>query len=429
MGLAVGLLLGVPAVATAGPSHVGANGGFSVAISYTPSPTDPLLLTFSATVVPGTPTAFSWNFGDGHFANGSGPAYADPVHRYAGPGTFNVSVVAFEGNVSASQFLPLSLVPSALSVSILSQSQGGVAPFLDMFSATINGGSGTYPSVLWEFGDGGNGSGLVIRYTFERAGTFDVRLNVTDSSGHYATAVVAVNVTGAAASSPTGGASEALALAAVAAAAIGGTAVGALLVGRWLGRREEPEPPSSPAREPAPAPAAVPEVAALAPDVGPGTEPAPPAPRPAAGSPTASAAPAGPPAAAPDVVPAGTSAEPAVVAASAAAAPDPSSTAPGREALRLSQRIVLHLAGLGTLGSDEVATLGFTQLGMSAALGTRQNALTNVLRRLVAAGILLEDVRHVRGQPRRLKVYRLTPRGEALARELRATRRAPTPTR
>lgn len=93
----------------------------------------------------------------------------------------------------------------------------------------------------------------------------------------------------------------------------------------------------------------------------------------------------------------------------------------------MSQRIVLHLAGLGTLGADEVATLGFTQIGMSESLGVRQNALTNVLRRLVAAGIVSEDVRHVSGQPRRLKVYRLTSRGEALAKDLRRHRAATRP--
>ena len=92
----------------------------------------------------------------------------------------------------------------------------------------------------------------------------------------------------------------------------------------------------------------------------------------------------------------------------------------GRTALFLSQRIVLHLAQLGTLGPAEVAPVGFSQLGISQALKVRQNALTNVLRRLVAAGALTEDVRHVRGQPRRLKVYRLSARGESLAHDLRS---------
>jgi DNA-binding MarR family transcriptional regulator len=83
----------------------------------------------------------------------------------------------------------------------------------------------------------------------------------------------------------------------------------------------------------------------------------------------------------------------------------------------------VHLSAQGQLRDDEVATPGFTQGGMASALGVRQNSLTNVLRRLVAAGLLTEDVRHVKGRNRRLKVYRLTVRGEGLARELRLRRK------
>jgi len=100
-------------------------------------------------------------------------------------------------------------------------------------------------------------------------------------------------------------------------------------------------------------------------------------------------------------------------------------TAPPGDGVLISHRVVLHLAQLGRLGSDEVAVAGFTQGGMATALNVPQTSLTNVLRRLGAAGILTEDVRHVHGRDRRLKVYRLTARGEELARELR--HRAPSP--
>jgi hypothetical protein len=90
-----------------------------------------------------------------------------------------------------------------------------------------------------------------------------------------------------------------------------------------------------------------------------------------------------------------------------------------REALLISERVVVHLARLGTLPDQEVAPLGFSQVGMALDLQVAQNRLTNVLRRLVAAGILTEELRHVQGRSRRLKVYRLTSRGEGLGRELR----------
>lgn len=402
---------GATALGAPAPS---AGATFSVAISYTPSPSDPFLVTFSATVVPGTPTAFHWSFGDGQFANGTTGAYASPVHRYGGPGTYNVSVVVYEGNATATQFLPLTLSASALVASFTVTAQSGPAPFLDTFVATVRGGSGTYPSVLWQFGDGGVGSGLVIRYTFERAGDYVVVLNVTDSAGQSTVARAPVNVTAAPAGPTPLDSSGTLTLLAVAAAAIGGTIVGAVIVGRWLGRRDprerlERSPQAAPEGAAASAeaePISVPPAEVMPPSAPesfaePHTTPSPVVEAPAA-SLSVPRAPEGP-APQPDVEPA-----------------PPAGPAP--EALRVSQRIVLHLAGLGVLGPDEVAAVGFTQLGMSQALGTRQNALTNVLRRLVAAGVLTEDVRHVRGQPRRLKVYRLTSRGEALAKELRHAR-------
>jgi DNA-binding MarR family transcriptional regulator len=89
--------------------------------------------------------------------------------------------------------------------------------------------------------------------------------------------------------------------------------------------------------------------------------------------------------------------------------------------LKLSQRIVVHLYRLGSSGPAELPTAGATQQGMTEALGARQSSLTKVLLRLVAAGVIEESRSHVRGGSRRLKVYRLTPLGESLARDLRRT--------
>ncbi|MFY9717741.1 MAG: PadR family transcriptional regulator [Thermoplasmata archaeon] len=89
-------------------------------------------------------------------------------------------------------------------------------------------------------------------------------------------------------------------------------------------------------------------------------------------------------------------------------------------------RIILHLAALGRLGSDDVASVGFTQGGMIDSLGIRQGTLTKVISRLEAAGVLESDTRHVSGRPRRLKVYRLTGRGESVARDLRHPSLRPT---
>jgi DNA-binding PadR family transcriptional regulator len=95
--------------------------------------------------------------------------------------------------------------------------------------------------------------------------------------------------------------------------------------------------------------------------------------------------------------------------------------------LRISQRVVLHMARQGALRPDEIAPNGLTQAGMAEELVVGQNSLTNVLRRLEAAGVVEADVRHVRGRPRRLKVYTLTSRGESIAKDLRGRRSAHSP--
>lgn len=101
--------------------------------------------------------------------------------------------------------------------------------------------------------------------------------------------------------------------------------------------------------------------------------------------------------------------------------PDPALHAPPPgEQLRLSRRIVLHLFFLGRFGPDEVAPAGATQGGIGAALHAEQSAVSKVLRRLLAAGVVEVSRRHVKGRDRRMNVYSLTRRGELLAHELRA---------
>jgi DNA-binding MarR family transcriptional regulator len=85
-------------------------------------------------------------------------------------------------------------------------------------------------------------------------------------------------------------------------------------------------------------------------------------------------------------------------------------------------KVILHLYSLGRLGNDEVGLTGYTQGGMSEAIGIRQGTLAKVLLRLRAAKIIEVDRRHVRGEPRRLNVYRLTALGESVGRELRVNR-------
>jgi PKD repeat protein len=344
---------------------------FQVSLSATPSfGAAPLSVYFQASVSTGTPTFYHWSFGDGSTLNGSNATYADPEHVFLVAGAYTTEVNVSEGSAYAVASIPLHVVSAPLGVVITARPSSGVEPLTVTFRANVTGGSGTYLSLNWSFGDGSIGSGFEVQYTYERPGDFYVTLRVEDSSKETDVAATWVNLTGPPAdgSTPVG----TVELWAAIGFAFGAAAVVAVVAARsrWAVRQEARDlaPPdgSAPA---APSSALAPPIAAPADSV----------PR---------EGPRGPPVAAAPVV-------------------------------RLSHRIVVHLAGQGTLGPSDVAPLGMTQAGMSAALGVRQNGLTNVLRRLVAAGVVTEELRHVSGQPRRLKVYRLTPRGELLARELR----------
>jgi len=82
-------------------------------------------------------------------------------------------------------------------------------------------------------------------------------------------------------------------------------------------------------------------------------------------------------------------------------------------------RVILHLASAGRLGPDDVARRGHTQQGIVDALGIPQGTVAKVLVRLAAADVVEVSLRHVAGEARRLKVYRLTSLGESVARDIR----------
>lgn len=98
----------------------------------------------------------------------------------------------------------------------------------------------------------------------------------------------------------------------------------------------------------------------------------------------------------------------------------PGTPSPPVESVRISRRIVLHLFAQGRTGPDDVGRPEATQRGICAAVGAEQSAVSKVLRRLVAAGVVDVSRRNVRGGDRRVNVYGLTRRGELVAHELRA---------
>jgi DNA-binding MarR family transcriptional regulator len=383
---------------------------FTVSVTASPDRGDaPLEVTLSAYVDTGTPTWFAWSFGDGSApANGTPAEYQTVTHDYTQSGTFTASVTVSEasGTAKANETIYVDLTPLTTHASATPQT--GTVPVTVTFQGVAAGGTGTYTAFNWSFGNGAVGTGATVPWTYTTAGHYHVELNTTDSSGAFAHAFVWVNLTAPTITPPTS-TPPGVSVLELVVVAIVGFVIGALMILFLFRRRERagetlpstegtdqssassvPTTPAvgeaveAPAAEPPPAPSAPPPPAPASEVTGPPSPAAAPVPSNEQAAPTTARAPHAPP-----------------------------------EALRVSERIVLHLAAQGALRSEEVAPVGFSQGGMAEAIGIRQNALTNVLRRLEAAGILTVDVRHVAGKPRRMKVYRLTNRGESLARDLR----------
>jgi hypothetical protein len=317
---------------------------------------------------------------------------------YTAPGRFTASVEVHEGANSAARQIDVNVSAPTLAAEISASVTSGTAPLTVQFQATVTGGSGTYLTLRWDFGDGGVGTGLAISYTFEHPGTFLTTFTVNDSRGAGQRGEVDIRVNPVPADAPSRSGLPTGVLAGwVAVSFVVGIAA-AFAVHWGLRRRSAHQRLELDKAE------RTLESTAAAP-----AEETTPLDRPASVEMTG-----------PSVV--GGSATPSErLPAPGSGQPEaPTVVRPKVEGLRVSQRIVLHLGRQAALHDYDVATAGYTQAGMAAALGVRQNALTNVLTRLMAAEILRVELRHVSGQPRRLKVYSLTSRGEALARDLRA---------
>lgn len=273
-----------------------------------------------------------------------------------------------------------------LSVSSYASPGIGPAPLNVYFQANVSGGTGVYPSVEWSFGDGDVAGGISVRHVYQSGGTYDVTLEVFDSSGTSAWANLTVHVapngvgTSLPTNPPTAGPSFSLSFVVGLALGAGSAAAGTLAFWRIRAGR-------------AAAPGAI-------------------LPGPHRSGPTLAEAP--------------NSRSDRTFGPSSGATSPPAGVAPvvtsTREPRRISEEVVVHLRSLGRLTADDLADPFRTQPGMVARLEVPQNVLSPVLRRLTDAGVVRDELRHVRGRARRLKVYTLTDRGDALAREIRLRR-------
>ena len=140
---------------------------------------------------------FSWDL-DG---DGSTETTGQTVtHTYANPGTYNVEMKVTDsgGNTdSATKTLtveePNTPPNPSISVETTTPSTNESVTFDASGSADSD---GTIQSFSWEFGDGTQTSGAAVSHTYERPGTYDVKLLVVDDGNELATTNTTVEVQG-----------------------------------------------------------------------------------------------------------------------------------------------------------------------------------------------------------------------------------------
>jgi PKD repeat protein len=175
--------------------------------SFTVSPTSPIasqLATFTVKADPASGHSiqtFDWNFGDGTTQTTTVPTV---VKSYSASGAYVVTVTVTDdlGQTGSS-----SMTVTVGSGIVFPQPPFTVSPASPVTSQTVsfNGsgvttlGGSTITQYDWDFGDGTTATGAAATVTksggYATAGSYVVRLTVTDSAGRTGTATVSVSVT------------------------------------------------------------------------------------------------------------------------------------------------------------------------------------------------------------------------------------------
>jgi len=165
-----------PPRATNQPPVANAGGPYSAAVGA------PVTLDGSASRDPdGSIASYAWTFGNG--TNGSG---ATPSATYATAGTFTVTLTVTDNGGATSQ--------ASTPVTVTANAQPPVAsaggPYAGAANTAINftgaasrDPDGSVVSYLWSFGDGATAAGVTAVHSYVSAGTYTVRLTVTDNDG------------------------------------------------------------------------------------------------------------------------------------------------------------------------------------------------------------------------------------------------------
>lgn len=143
----------------------------------------PLAVQFRDASDPGSEpiTARVWDFGDGNTST-----VEDPLHTYAQPGNFTVSltVTTAAGLNTARKTEFVTVTPD---VTFTATPATGLAPATVSFADTTDASPFAIGLWAWDFGDGGSSDLPTTSHTYTQAGSYDVTLTITTDQGEATT--------------------------------------------------------------------------------------------------------------------------------------------------------------------------------------------------------------------------------------------------
>jgi PKD repeat protein len=138
----------------------------------------------------GTIESYKWDFGDGrHGAN------VEVNHTYSSPGAYTVVLVVTDDSGNSDSASKIVTVGETLTASFTYTPPNPTIADPIEFDASGSTPEGTIVSWLWDFDDGSSDSGEKVDHQYTTAGTYTVRLVITDNIGNTDSTTRTVTVT------------------------------------------------------------------------------------------------------------------------------------------------------------------------------------------------------------------------------------------
>jgi PKD repeat protein len=120
--------------------------------------------------------SWKWDFGDGAIST-----LQNPVHAYSKAGNYNVNLTAINVNGTSSKVVVITVLPKGIPVAnFASNVTSGKVPLTVTFKDKS---TGSPTSWKWSFGDGSTKTSQNPAHTYSKAGSYTVKLIVTNTAG------------------------------------------------------------------------------------------------------------------------------------------------------------------------------------------------------------------------------------------------------